>query len=161
MGRGPPPVDRSPGSPAAACIELDAAAQDSSAAPVGTAVDPPTGAAARGNESAGLGAIDFTGQGLPSSNPGPSPALPAGFVANPGGSAGNLCLGPGILRLATGNGPADTSDTWHGALELPAPGQAGAFQVQAGATWHFQIWYRQPGTPASSNFSGSLAITFD
>ena len=42
-----------------------------------------------------------------------------------------------------------------------AGGAAGGGQIQAGATWNFQAWYRDPaGGPSGFNLSDGLGITF-
>jgi len=87
-----------------------------------------------------------------------------GFVQNPGGSAGNLCLsgaigryvGPGQIKNsgATGNVSLLTNLN-----SVPQP--TGSVAVQAGETWNFQCWYRDVvGPNATSNFSNGLAVTF-
>jgi hypothetical protein len=85
-----------------------------------------------------------------------------GFVANPAGSAGNLCLSGGIGRYV---GPgqiqqANTSGTIGLAIDLtgiPTPG--GLVSGTAGETWNFQAWYRDAvsGTP-TSNFTDGISI---
>ena len=87
----------------------------------------------------------------------------SGFVPNPGGSQGNLCLGGAIGRFV---GPGQImnsgsmgSFTLFGvrADELPSP--VGPVSVQSGETWYFQCWFRDIGP--SSNFSNAIEITFD
>jgi len=85
-----------------------------------------------------------------------------GVSANPGGSAGNSCIGGSVIvRLSTGDGPSSFFGNWTGSIELPEAGSPGAFAVTPGSTWHFQLWFRQPGNPPTSNFSAGLAIAFD
>ncbi len=87
-----------------------------------------------------------------------------GFVANPGGSQGNLCLagsigryvGPGQIKNsgATGQISLLVDLTQH-----PTPN--GGVVVTAGQTWNFQAWYRDVvGGSATSNFTDGLSVTF-
>ena len=85
----------------------------------------------------------------------------SGFVAHPGGSQGNLCLGGAIGRF---KGPGQVFDTktfgagWL-AVDLGAlPTPTGPVAAQAGETWYFQCWYRDVGS--HSNFTDGLRVTF-
>ena len=85
-----------------------------------------------------------------------------GFVANPGGSAGNLCLGGSIGRYAgnvQSSGATGSIATTIDATSMPQP--AGSVMAQVGETWGFQLWHRDssPGGPVS-NFTDPLAVTF-
>ena len=86
-----------------------------------------------------------------------------GFVPNPGGSDGNLCLGGKIIRFAANpsqviwSGPEGRSVYSPDLTDLP---QRTIFQP--GETWNFQLWFRDVvGTKFTSNFSDGVAITFD
>jgi hypothetical protein len=86
-----------------------------------------------------------------------------GFVANAGGSQGNLCLGGAIGRNVGGqvvNSGATGSVTVLAPLgTMPQP--TGPVSVLAGETWHFQCWFRDSvGGAATSNFSDGLALLF-
>jgi hypothetical protein len=88
-----------------------------------------------------------------------------GFVANPGGSAGNLCLGGSIGRYV---GPGQIQNSGLiGAISLTLnltqqPTPAGFVAVQAGETWNFTAWHRDAvGGAATSNFADGLAIAFN
>ena len=91
-------------------------------------------------------------------------SLQPGSVANPGGSAGNLCLSGAIGRYI-GAGQIKNSGTT-GSFELTLdlaqhPTPTGFVTVAAGDTWHFQTWYRDVvGGVAVSNFSDGVAVTF-
>ncbi len=133
--------------------------------PTCVGVPNPTGApaslTARGSDYAHFGYVDFLGQDFPPHSVGLLIAAPVqSFVAHPGGSQGNLCLGGTLRRL--GHRPADAQGAWSLAYELPAAGNIPPTQppITPGTTWHFQTWYRQPGNPPTSNFSGALEITF-
>jgi len=81
----------------------------------------------------------------------------AGFIANPGGSAGDLCLGGGIgrynaLALHSGAyGELYKSIDWN---TVPSP--TVPVVAQAGETWRFQCWFREG---VSSQFSDAVAVT--
>ncbi|MFT5733100.1 MAG: hypothetical protein ACJA2W_002926 [Planctomycetota bacterium] len=87
-----------------------------------------------------------------------------GFVANPGGSAGNLCLGGGIGRYV---GPGQIQNSGASgelmvALDLTStPQPTGFVAISPGETWNFTAWYRDSvaGT-ATSNFTDGLSIDF-
>ncbi|MFT6831144.1 MAG: endonuclease I [Planctomycetota bacterium] len=87
----------------------------------------------------------------------------AGFISQPGGSVGNLCLSGSIGRVVGGQilnsgffgGFATDVDL----TSLPQP--AGAVAVMSGETWHFQAWFRDAiGGQATSNFTDGWQITF-
>ncbi|MFT5731536.1 MAG: hypothetical protein ACI8WY_000200, partial [Planctomycetota bacterium] len=89
-----------------------------------------------------------------------------GFVTNPGGSAGNLCLlgaigrfvGPGQIQNSGSGGEIElTLDL----TQIPTP--TGFISIQAGDTRSFQLWHRDSssgGTP-TSNFTDGLRLTFN
>ena len=86
------------------------------------------------------------------------------FVVNPGGSAGNLCLGGGIGRYV---GPGQIQNSGSSGLVdltldltmIPTP--TGLVAVAAGDTWNFQCWYRDAvGGQATSNFTDGVEIVF-
>ena len=87
-----------------------------------------------------------------------------GFVQNPGGSAGNLCLSGAIGRYV-GPGQIQNSGMTGGfqyMIDLNVhPTPTGIVQVQAGQTWNFQCWHRDSvGGAAVSNFSDAISIGF-
>ncbi|MEM1451689.1 MAG: hypothetical protein AAF957_24695 [Planctomycetota bacterium] len=91
-------------------------------------------------------------------------SLDAGFVANPGGSEGNLCLGGSIGRYV---GPGEIQNTgttgeFQLAIDLTAvPQPTGFVSVAAGETWRFQAWHRDAVMgSATSNFTNGLEIDF-
>jgi len=87
-----------------------------------------------------------------------------GFVANPGGSSGNLCVGGAIGRFV-GPGQIKNSGTTGGinlAINVNAmPTPVGPVAAVAGETWNFQAWHRDSvaGNP-TSNFTNGLALLF-
>ena len=84
-----------------------------------------------------------------------------GFIQNPGGSQGNLCLGGQIGRysqsvfhtgaMGTGSLQLDLTDT-------PTP--SGSVAIQPGETWNFTAWYRDNNGGPTSNFTDGVSITF-
>ncbi len=85
-----------------------------------------------------------------------------GFAANPGGSAGNLCLGGDIGRFQTqvvNSGPAGAATIQPNLMMLPQPN--GLVAAMAGEGWNFQAWFRDSflGIPLS-NFTDGLAVFF-
>ena len=91
-------------------------------------------------------------------------SLTQGFVANPGGSMGDLCLGGSIGRYV---GPGQIQNSGAGQqisllLDLTmTPTPTGLVSIAAGEVWNFQAWYRDAvGGAATSNFTDGLEITF-
>ena len=91
-------------------------------------------------------------------------ALSDGFIAMPGGSQGNLCLGGQIGRYV-GPGQIQNSGT-AGEISLllalgATPTPSGLVAVQPGETWNFQCWFRDAvGGQATSNFTNGVEIVF-
>ena len=91
-------------------------------------------------------------------------SLTQGFVANPGGSQGNLCLGGSIGRYV-GAGQILNSGAG-GSFELQldltqTPTPTGLVAISPGETWNFQTWHRDvAGGSATSNFTNGLSIAF-
>ena len=87
-----------------------------------------------------------------------------GFVMNPGGSTGNLCLGGEIGRYV-GPGQVQNSGVV-GRIDLAidvtnVPTPTGSVSLTAGTTWNFQLWHRD-GSPAgpTSNFTDGTSVLF-
>ena len=82
-----------------------------------------------------------------------------GFVFNPGGSQGNLCLGGSILRYGNFILSSGGAGTFSLVLDLNTlPNGQGA--VQAGETWNYTAWFRDNNPAATSNFTDGLSILF-
>jgi hypothetical protein len=86
----------------------------------------------------------------------------SGFVVNPGGSQGNLCLQGAVGRFnrpgeIMSSGAAGEFSLDVDTSVLPSPN--GLVGVQPGETWYFQCWYRDIGP--SSNFTNGVSMTFD
>lgn len=88
-----------------------------------------------------------------------------GFVANPGGSQGDLCLGGAIGRFAGIRGYSVATASTSGCATLDfSPGQVptpqGLVAALPGETWNFQAWYRDANPNPTSNFTDGLSLTF-
>lgn len=88
-----------------------------------------------------------------------------GFVQNPGGSFGNLCVfgdigryvGPGQIQTS---GPGGTFSLMIDLNSIPQP--MGPVSATAGDSWNFQTWYRDVGPMgAGSNFTNGLEVLFN
>ncbi|MEM6567929.1 MAG: hypothetical protein AAF957_05935 [Planctomycetota bacterium] len=95
-----------------------------------------------------------------------------GFVANPGGSEGNLCLGgaigrfvaPGQVKAADIDGliTLDTNLGEWTLTELPTPLPPLSYPAVTGLTSNFQLWHRDAmGGTTVSNFSDGISVTWD
>lgn len=88
-------------------------------------------------------------------------SLDTGFVANPGGSLGNLCLGGAIGRfnsLIGQVGPSGRIVFRPDLLQMPTPtGFVAATPVDV---WHFQCWYRDVDMSGAmgSHFTSALSV---
>jgi len=86
-------------------------------------------------------------------------SLTSGFVQNPGGSQGNLCLGGAIGRYSDSvmnAGPAGEFQLTIDLTDMPVGGVA----VLPGETWYFTTWYRDVNPTNTSNFTNGLQIDF-
>ncbi len=84
-----------------------------------------------------------------------------GFVAQPGGSQGNLCLGGTIARFVAqvqSSGPGGAFgidvDTLNVPLSPPGP-------ILSGETWNFQAWFRDVNPTNTSNFTDGVSVLFE
>ena len=88
-----------------------------------------------------------------------------GFVQNPGGSQGNLCLGGAIGRFVgpgqiVNSGPAGAATLGVDLTLHPTP--TGPVTIVAGETWNFTTWFRDSaGGAPTSNFSDGLELQFN
>ncbi|MCP3915856.1 MAG: hypothetical protein GY711_09890 [bacterium] len=81
-------------------------------------------------------------------------------IVNPGGSAGNLCLGGATIARFSGD-VRFTGDTGGfeidvDLLELP---MSPHYPVAPGETWNFQAWFRDLGN--TSNFTDAVRVAFE
>lgn len=74
-----------------------------------------------------------------------------GFVSNPGGSSGDLCLGGSIVRLVQQVASSGGAGVMSVRMDLAFP------PVLAGETWNFQAWGRDGST---SIFSDAVSVAF-
>lgn len=85
-----------------------------------------------------------------------------GFVQQPGGSAGNLCLGGAIGRFVGPGQVLQTSPAGEASLQIDLsrmPSPLGAVVATQGQTWSFQAWFRDlPVGASASNFTDGLQI---
>jgi hypothetical protein len=84
----------------------------------------------------------------------------SGFIANPGGSQGNLCLGGKMGRYSAflkNSGSAGSFQLTLDLTKMPPPVQS---SVLPGDTWHFVAWFRDKNPTNTSNFTDGLAILF-
>ncbi|MEL6712380.1 MAG: FG-GAP repeat protein, partial [Planctomycetota bacterium] len=123
------------------------------------------GAAARGSRIASANDVTLVAFDLPAQQFGFFLASRTeGFVANLGGSEGNLCLGGALGRLV-GPGQIQSSGTARQIsidLDLTAIPQPSSLETAvAGETWRFQAWHRDTvGGTATSNFTAGVAVSF-
>ena len=87
-----------------------------------------------------------------------------GFVANPAGSEGNLCIGGAIGRYQaqiSNSGAAGAISLLTDLTALPQPN--GSVVVLPGDTWNFQAWFRDQAASgmSSSNLSDGLEVVFN
>lgn len=88
-----------------------------------------------------------------------------GFLAAPGGSAGDLCIASLVMgRYSFAMQSADASGRMVQAIDLTqVPGPDALVPVLAGETRYWQLWYRMPlagGGGQTSNFSSAVRIQF-
>lgn len=92
-------------------------------------------------------------------------SMTQGFVANPGGSAGNLCLGGAIGRFVGPGQVLNSGAQGQASLQLDLsnhPTPTGSVSVVQGNTWNYQAWFRDtaPGGGSTSNFTDAVALTY-
>jgi hypothetical protein len=84
----------------------------------------------------------------------------AGFIANPGGAQGNLCLGGKMGRYSgslQNSGSAGAFQLTIDLTNMPPPVQS---SVLPGDTWNFVGWFRDKNPTNTSNFTDGLSILF-
>ena len=84
----------------------------------------------------------------------------AGFVQNPGGSQGNLCLGGPIGRLKASVQSSGPRGRLHHVVDTGAGPPNPPSVIQPGETWCFQAWYRDQNPADTSNFTPGLEVAF-
>ena len=92
-------------------------------------------------------------------------SLSQGFVQNPGGSQGNLCLGGAIGRFVGPGQIVNSGATGVATLAIDLtlhPTPTGPVTIAAGETWSFTTWFRDSsGGAPTSNFSDGLEVQFN
>ncbi|MEO2164093.1 MAG: VCBS repeat-containing protein [bacterium] len=84
----------------------------------------------------------------------------AGFIANPGGAQGNLCLGGQMGRYSKSLKNSGSGGSFQLTIDLtnmPPPVQS---SVLPGDTWNFAAWFRDKNPTNTSNFTDGLSILF-
>lgn len=87
------------------------------------------------------------------------------FVANPGGSMGDLCIGSFALGRHLGaimnSGASGTVSLDLNLANIPT--NLGLTAIVAGETWYWQAWYRDldGGGMPTSNLSAAICVTFN
>ncbi len=79
-----------------------------------------------------------------------------GFIQQPGGSVGNLCLGFPIGRFVSQVKSTGSLGQFVVSVDLTNIPLLGA--VHAAESWNFQAWFRD--VPNTSNFTNGVEITF-
>ncbi len=86
-----------------------------------------------------------------------------GFIPNPGGSAGNICLGGNIGRVVGGQ---ILNSSFFGSFAVAVdftalPQPTGPVNAMIGETWNFQAWYRDAvAGQVTSNFTDAWSVTW-
>ncbi len=92
-------------------------------------------------------------------------SLQQNFVMNPGGSAGNLCLGGAIGRYVgagqiMNSGAAGEISLTIDLTMIPSP--TGFVSAAAGDNWNYQLWYRDTSPMgATSNFTNGYSVDYN
>lgn len=115
------------------------------------------GSAAAGDDDVYLTAHDMPPKRLGYFLCGPT----QGFVPNPGGSQGDLCLTGVVGRYRKDVARSDANGFASLVLDLTAlPLPGGSHAVVAGETWNFTRWYRDENPLPTSNFTDGVSVTF-
>lgn len=85
----------------------------------------------------------------------------SGFIANPGGSQGNLCLGGAIGRYNSDITNSGASGSFTVALNLTSiPTPTGPTSATAGMSRFWQVWFRDSNPGATSNYTEAIRVRF-
>ncbi|QDV06000.1 Bacillopeptidase F precursor [Planctomycetes bacterium Poly30] len=117
---------------------------------------------AQGSDDASDNDLTVQALQLPTNTVGYFLASPtAGFVANPVGSQGNLCLGGNIGRYSATVLNSGATGSFQLALNLAAiPTPTGSTSAAAGSTYRWQAWFRDANPAVTSNFTNGIQILF-
>jgi hypothetical protein len=84
-----------------------------------------------------------------------------GFIANPAGSQGYLCLGSqSLARFRSQLGQVDIGGQFSAQIDLRSIPATPPVAVNPGETWNFQFWHRDGNPGPTSNFTPALMVTF-
>ena len=84
-----------------------------------------------------------------------------GYVANPGGSRGDLCLGGTLGRYIGQVQFSGTLGEMSISLDLMnTPTSSGHVAILSGETWRFQCWFRDNHPQPTSNLTDGVRVTF-
>ena len=87
-----------------------------------------------------------------------------GFVANPGNSSGNLCVGGAIGRYVGPGQIMNSGVTGEISLGIDLtmiPSPTGFVVAAPGENWNYQLWYRDSNAMgATSNFTEGYSVTY-
>ncbi|MCP3914068.1 MAG: hypothetical protein GY711_00755 [bacterium] len=83
-----------------------------------------------------------------------------GFIANPGGSQGNLCLGGTIARFVGNVQNSGAAGWFQFDVDLTQIPMSPPVAVMPGQTWHYQGWFRDAIPQATSNFTDGIQIVW-
>lgn len=91
-----------------------------------------------------------------------------GFVSNPGGSQGNLCLGgsigrfvgPGQIKSSGPDGEIELSTATNEWSTQAIPTPSGPFAASLGTTVNFQLWHREHTTIPTSNLTNGVEVNW-
>ncbi len=85
------------------------------------------------------------------------------FLASPGGSQGNLCVGGGhgLIRHNRQHEVRFSGNSGQVQLALDLNDMPDGQVVAAGESWNFQCWYRDLNPGPTSNLTGGLSVGFE
>lgn len=117
--------------------------------------------AAYGSDVASENFLELTASQLPANQFGYFINSTAQGFVQPPGSQGFLCLSGSIGRHTSQIGSSGNLGQMTIPIDLtslPRPG--GAYAVQAGETWNWQLWFRDVNPTQTSNFTDGVMVTF-
>lgn len=85
-----------------------------------------------------------------------------GFVTNPGGSQGNLCVGGSVGRFIgqiQNSGAAGEISISVDLTQIPGPN--GPITGMVGDSWNFQCWFRDANPTSTSNFTDAIEVVLE
>ncbi len=83
-----------------------------------------------------------------------------GFIPNPGGAQGNLCLGGSMGRFSKQVQSSGIFGTFGITVDLTNMPVSPPVSIQPGETWNFTAWYRDKNPTVTSNFTDGYSVTF-